>query len=173
MSKSNSITSVGMDVHKKSINVAVVLPGSSQVAEEWQLANEPRAIKRLVKKLKRLSPGEAVACYEAGPCGYTSGENTRRGHTTKAGNSHVRRILVEAAKHYRHRPTVSVVLRKPRAGQPEAVIAIADRAHSRLHRRYYKLKEGSRKHSNVATTAVARELAGFIWAVMRHEELSL
>ena len=96
-----------------------------------------------------------------------------RGGITKAGNSHVRRILVEAAKHYRHRPPVSVVLRKRRAGQPEAVIAIADRAHSRLHRRYYKLKEGSRKHSNVATTAVARELAGFIWAVMRHEELSL
>jgi len=70
MSKIDYITSVGMDVHKKSINVAVVLSGSSQVAEEWQLANEPRAIKRLVKKVKRLSPGEAVACYEAGPCGY-------------------------------------------------------------------------------------------------------
>ncbi len=370
MSENQYITSVGMDVHKRSINVAVVLPGSTQITEEWQLANEPRAIKRLVKKVKRLSPGEAVACYEAGPCGYalkrklddlglpcvviapslipvkpgeriktdrrdarklatlfmaglltevhppdpkeesvrdltraredakqdqtrarhrlsnilyrhgfiytetnnwtkthhawlrkvrfdsiqsqrvfdqyllsleqieerlttldtyieevsrseeyvekvgwlgclrgvgvvtamtilaelhdfrrfqnapelmsylgmtpseySSGESSRRGGITKAGNTHVRRMLVVATKHYRHRPAVSMHLRKRRAGQPKAVIAIADRANSRLHRRYYKLREGSGKHPNVATMAVARELAGFIWAVMRHKDL--
>ncbi len=370
MSESQYITSVGMDVHKKSINVAVVLPNSKKIDAEWQIANEPRAIKKLVKKVKRLAPGEAVACYEAGPCGYalkrkldalglpcvviapslipvkpgeriktdrrdarklaslfmaglltevhppdpaeestrdltraredtkqdqmrarhrltnmllrrgiiytetrhwtkkhyvwlrqvrfesdrsqrvfehyllsleqieerlaeldaaiteaaqseeyaekagwlgclrgvstvtamtilaelhdfrrfqsapelmcylgmtpseySSGESSHRGGITKAGNAHVRRLLMVAAKHYRHRPAVSLHLRKRRAGQPKAVIAIADRAGARLHRRYYKLREGSGKHPNVATAAVARELAGFIWAVMRHEEI--
>jgi len=65
----NGITFVGMDAHKQAINVAMLLPGARQPAE-WQVANEPAAIRRLAKKLEREAPGEVRSCYEAGPCGY-------------------------------------------------------------------------------------------------------
>jgi transposase len=65
----NGITFVGMDAHKKAINVAMLLPGQNKPVE-WQLANEPAAIRRLAKKLQREAPGEVRCCYEAGPCGY-------------------------------------------------------------------------------------------------------
>jgi transposase len=103
------------------------------------------------------------------PSEYSSGNRTRRGSITKAGNSHVRRVLVETAWNYRHRPAVSLALRQRRAGQPPAVLAIADRAQVRLHHRYVKLKEGYHKPHNKVTTAVARELVGFIWAVLTHQ----
>ena len=103
------------------------------------------------------------------PSEHSSGGHTKRGSITKAGNSHVRRVLVEAAWNYRHRPAVSVALRKRRAGQPAAVLAIADRAQHRLHKRYYRLLEGYRKPHNVVAVAIARELVGFIWAVLNHE----
>jgi len=65
----HGITFVGMDAHKKAINVAMLLPGAHQPIE-WQVANEPAAIRRLAKKLEREAPGEVRSCYEAGPCGY-------------------------------------------------------------------------------------------------------
>lgn len=65
----NGITFVGMDVHKKAINVAMLLPDARQPVE-WLVANEPAAIRRLGKKLVREAPGELRCCYEAGPCGY-------------------------------------------------------------------------------------------------------
>jgi transposase len=58
-----------MDAHKKAVNVAMLLPGAKQPVE-WQVANEPAAIRRLAKKLVREAPGEVRCCYEAGPCGY-------------------------------------------------------------------------------------------------------
>ena len=371
MSKRENTTYVGLDVHKKSINVAVILPGSISPDEEWQIANTLPSLKKMAKKVKRLAPGSALAAYEAGPCGYTpqrlledlgidcqvvapsmipikpgervktdrrdarkiavylrngeltevhpptpeeeavrdltraredikqdqqrarhrltkmldrygirytggnhwtirhrewlnrirfgegiaqqvfegylltveqaderlsrieehleevarseryaehvgwlrclrgidtvtamtilaelydfrrfrsprqlmaflgltpgehtSGSRVRRGPITKAGNSHVRKLLVEAAWNYRHRPSVSKYMKKRRDGQPAAVIAIADRAQERLHRKYFKLKEGYKKPHNVVTVAIARELVGFIWAVMNHGEVA-
>jgi hypothetical protein len=65
----NGITFVGMDAHNKAINVAMLLPEKNQPLE-WQVANEPAAIRRLAKKLEREAPGEVRCCYEAGPCGY-------------------------------------------------------------------------------------------------------
>ncbi len=115
-------------------------------------------------------PRHLMAYLGLVPSEHSSGSHTKRGGITKAGNSHVRRVLVEAAWNYRHRPAVSAVLRKRRAGQPPAVIAISDRAQQRLHKRYYHLKEGYRKPHNVVTVAIARELVGFIWAVLHHED---
>ena len=60
-------------------------------------------------------------------------------------------------------------LKRRRKGQPDEVIAIADKAQIRLHKKYRRLKEVKGKHHNVVTTAVARELVGFIWAVLTHE----
>ncbi len=369
MSENKGITYVGLDVHKASINVAMILPGSKQVDEQWQLANETRSRARMVRKLKRIGGDQVHICYEAGPCGYalqrelrdtglvcvviapslipakpgervktdprdarklvelfraglltevhpptpeeeavrdltraredaskdllsarhrlskmllrhgyrygqgcnwtqrhrawiksirfefreqqevfdnyllaveqieerlkhlgqrlealaederyaervgwlcclrgvdivtamtilaelhdisrfqnprelmsylgltpsehSSGGRTRRGSITKAGNAHVRRVLVEAAWNYRHRPAVSAHLAQRRRGQPVEIIAIADRAQQRLHKRYYRMKEAHRKHHNVVTVAVARELTGFIWNILQHEK---
>lgn len=371
MSISKNITYVGLDAHAKSIQVAVILPGSKKVDEQWQVANEERALKRLAKRLIAMAPGEVHAAYEAGPGGYalqrelerlgigcdviapslipvkpgdrvktdrrdacklallyrsglltvvqpptpadealrdltraredakkdlmsarhrvskmllrnglrfagtknwtlkhrawlkrlrfehrhaqqvfdnyllaleqieariqsldadlekaaredscsqlagwlrclrgidtvaamtilaelydlgrfqnprdlmaylgltpsetSSGSRVQRGAITKTGNAHVRRILTQAAWSYRFRPTVSGELKKRREGQPPAVIAIADRAQIRLHRRYFHLKEELLKPHNVVNVAIARELVGFIWAVLNHESVS-
>ena len=96
----------------------------------------------------------------------TTGWDPHRGPITKTGNGHVRRILVEAAKHYRHPARISRALATRRKGQPDWVIAIADKAQARLHQKYWKMVMGKGKHPNVATTAIARELVGFIWSVL-------
>lgn len=96
----------------------------------------------------------------------TTGWTPRRGPITKTGNEHVRRILVEAAKHYRHPARVSKALAQRQKGQPEWVIAVANKAQSRLHKKYSKMVWRQRKNANVAAVAVARELVGFLWAVL-------
>lgn len=100
------------------------------------------------------------------PSEHSSGERTQRGAITKAGNSHVRRRLVECSWHYRHRPAVGKPLKKRREGQPPEIIAIADKAQRRLNQRFQRLVQGSKKPSQVAIIAVARELIGFIWAAL-------
>jgi transposase len=96
---------------------------------------------------------------------HSSGGKERRGAITKAGNVRVRRLLVEAAWHYRHRPAVGYRLRKRREGQPARVIAIADRAQQRLHARTQRLRARGKPHNKVVV-AVGRELVGFLWAAM-------
>lgn len=119
------------------------------------------------------NPRDLMAYLGLTPSEHSSGSRVKRGSLTKTGNGHVRRVLIEAAWNYRHRPAVSYELRARRKGQPPAVIAIADRAQQRLHRRYYRLTEGYRKPHNVVVAAVARELVGFIWAVLNHEQEAL
>jgi transposase len=116
-------------------------------------------------------PRDLMAYLGLTPSEYSSGGRVKRGSITKAGNSHVRRVLVEAAWNYRHRPAASALLRKRREGQPPAVLAIADRAQQRLYARHHHLKEGYNKPHNVVAVALARELVGFIWAVLVHQEL--
>jgi transposase len=99
------------------------------------------------------------------PSEHSSGARERRGAITKAGNSHVRRLLVEAAWHYRHRPHVGVGIRQRRKDQPGAIIAIADRAQHRLHARFLALVARG-KAGPKAVVAIARELVGFIWAAL-------
>lgn len=100
------------------------------------------------------------------PSEASSGERQRRGAITKAGNGHARKLLIEAAWHARHKPGIPVALRARRAGQPPEVIAMADVAMQRLHRRYWRLVQRG-KPTTVAATAVARELTGFVWAALR------
>lgn len=96
----------------------------------------------------------------------SSGEKHRRGPITRAGNALVRRVLVEAAWHYQHRPAVGVALRQRRKGQPGRVIAIADKAQQRLCRRFRKLAAEHKPAPKIAV-AIARELAGFVWAALQ------
>lgn len=95
----------------------------------------------------------------------SSGDRQRLGSITKAGNSHCRHVLVQAAWSYRHRPATSIDLKRRQAGQPPAVIAHAWKAQHRLHQRFNHL--AYRKRPQIAVVAVARELIGFLWAVMQ------
>lgn len=112
------------------------------------------------------SPRQLMAYLGLVPGEHSSGERARRGAITKTGNRHVRRVLVEAAWHYRHRPAVGVKLQQRREGQPPEVIRIADRAQRRLHRRFHRLVLASGKPTQKAVVAVARELTGFIWGAL-------
>lgn len=98
------------------------------------------------------------------PSENSSGNSTRRGGITKTGNAHVRRILVEAAWHARHRPNVGTAVRRRRENQPAEVLKIAREAEARLHRKFTRMV-WQNKRSTVAAVAVARELAGFLWAI--------
>ena len=96
---------------------------------------------------------------------HSSGDRTRRGSITKAGNSHCRHVLVQAAWSYHHRPAISDDLKRRQTGQPPGVIAHAWKAQHRLHKRYQHLS--AHKPPQIAVVAVARELVGFLWAVMQ------
>jgi transposase len=96
---------------------------------------------------------------------YSSGDRERKGSITKAGNSHCRHVLVQAAWTYHYRPHLSVEIKRRQQGQPPGVVAHAWKAQQRLHARYQHL--AYRKRPQVACVAVARELVGFLWAVMR------
>lgn len=101
-----------------------------------------------------LTPG----LHASGGKGYTLS-------ITKTGNSHARRILVEAAWQYRSRPQQAAAVRRRCEGQPPSVVTQARNAQDRLHYRFKSLVEAGKKR-HVAVVAVARELAGFAWALM-------
>jgi transposase len=98
----------------------------------------------------------------------SSGDRHRLGSITKAGNTHCRHVLVQAAWSYRHRPQTSVELKRRQQDQPPAVITHAWKAQQRLHQRFVYLTD--RKRPQIAVVAVARELVGFLWAVMHDLE---
>jgi transposase len=95
----------------------------------------------------------------------SSGEREWRGSITKAGNSHMRRVLTEAAWHYRF-GRASAAITKRRRETSEEIQAIAERADARLHHRWRQMT-ARKKEANKVNIAIARELAGFIWAIAR------
>ncbi len=98
------------------------------------------------------------------PSEYSSGERTRRGAITKSGNGHARRILIEAAWAYRYLPKVSPEIQKRQEHLPLAIRAIAWKAQLRLTKRYKAMTRRG-KVPNVVVVAIAREMAGFMWAI--------
>jgi transposase len=98
------------------------------------------------------------------PSESSSGERRRQGAITKAGNSHARRLLVEAAWHHRPPSRRSVTLERRRTGKSPAVRAQADRSARRLHARWHAL-EARGKPRTIIVVAIARELAGHCWAL--------
>jgi len=97
------------------------------------------------------------------PSEHTSSNKRVLGGITKCGKAHCRRVLTEAAWHYRLKPLVSEAMQKRQENQKKEVRLIAWKAQQRLHKRFKQL--AVRKKSVVAVTAVARELAGFVWAI--------
>lgn len=112
------------------------------------------------------SPCALMAYLGLVPSEDSSGEKHRRGRITRTGNALVRRVLVETAWHYQHRPSIGVALARRRKGQPGRVIAIADKAQQRLCRRFRKLAAEHKPAPKIAV-AIARELAGFLWAALQ------
>jgi transposase len=104
------------------------------------------------------------------PSEYSTGESRRQGAITKSGSRHARRLLVEAAWHYRRPPRLGTTLERRQDGQQQAVIAIAWKAQQRLHHvwRQLDLKRGKRR--TVVAVAVARQLAAFCWAIVTHTD---
>jgi transposase len=98
------------------------------------------------------------------PSENTSGKRLRRGGITKAGNAHLRRIVVESAWSYRHWPRVGEKLRKRQQGISAEITEIAWKAQNRLHQRYIKLSMAGKEQKKIVT-AIGRELLGFIWAI--------
>jgi transposase len=122
------------------------------------IVTEVGRLSRFVRPRQLMSYSGTVASE------HSSGPRIRQGGITKTGNAHLRRIVVEAAWAYRHRPSVGPTLRKRQASLDPAVLAIAWKAQHRLHARYRSLTaQGKSPHS--AVTAVGRELLGFIWAI--------
>jgi transposase len=111
------------------------------------------------------SAGQFMAFLGLVPSERSSGNKRRQGGITKAGNSHLRRLLVEAAWHYRSYYPSSRDLSERRRGVDPGVLSYANRVGRRLNRKYMHMVLRG-KRSQVAVTAVSRELAGFLWGVM-------
>jgi transposase len=112
---------------------------------------------------ERFRPTQLGSYLGLVPSECSSGERRRQGEITKAGSKHARRLLVEAAKHYRHAPHVSVKLRRRQRDADPRAVEIAWRAQRRLHGRFRKLQAERGIQANKVTVAIARELACFCW----------
>lgn len=118
--------------------------------------------------LRRFAhPRELMGYLGLVPAEHTTGSKRRLGAITKTGNSHVRRVLVEAAWNYRFPARISPALQLRQERQPAQIRAIAWRAQLRLHHRYRRLKARGLQHNKICV-ALARELAGFLWDIGRH-----
>ena len=104
------------------------------------------------------------------PSEHSSGEKRRPGAITKVGNSHVRRLLVEAAWHARRPPRVGYELARRQGDQPPEVRERAWRAQQRLHQRWRRMAGRGKPHQKIVV-ACARELAGFVWAIATDQPL--
>lgn len=98
------------------------------------------------------------------PSEYSTGSSRRQGTITKTGNAHLRRVLIEAAWSYRHRPAKGHQLRVRQRDLPAHLTEMAWKAQHRLHRRFAALQAKGKPHTKVIT-AVGRELLGFVWAL--------
>jgi len=114
------------------------------------------------------SPRQLMSYFGLVPREHSSGERERRGAITKAGNSHVRHVLVQAAWSYRHVPKVGVGLKTRQQGQSPRVLAHTWKAQHRLYKLYHRLH--AKRPPQIAAVAVARELVGFLWSVMQDLE---
>jgi transposase len=112
-------------------------------------------------------PAQLMGFLGLVPSEESTGEERHQGPITKMGNGFARRALVEAAWHYRQPARISPPLQKRQEGLPKTVRDTAWKAQLRLCARYKYLTGTGRKKSQVAVTAVARELSGFVWAIAR------
>jgi transposase len=117
-------------------------------------------------------PSELMKFLGLVPSEYSSGARPQQGAMTKTGNTHARRVLVEGAWAYRYPAKVSRHLQLRLEKQPKVIQDISWKAQVRLCKRYQRLAAKG-KHVNIVTVAIARELAGFMWAIAKEVPRSL
>lgn len=159
----------------------------AELARNWSLMPVVEAIQALrgiefiaavtliaeVGDLSRFhNPRQLMAYLGLVPSERSTGDTVRRGGITKAGNSAARRMLVECAWHYRHPARVGAAKQIKHAALPKPVVDIAWKAQTRLCARYRALA-GKGKKPTVAVTAIARELAAFVWAIGREVQSTI
>jgi transposase len=110
-------------------------------------------------------PDQLAAYLGIVPSEHTTGQQRRLGSITKAGSTHARRLLIEAAYHYHRSPVVGEALERRQRGQAPEVIHISWRAQRRLNARWRQLKHARRKPNGIVAVAIARELAAFCWEI--------
>jgi transposase len=153
-------------IHMRAVIEALQALRGIALVSAVTIASEVGELSRFTKPRQLMGYSGAVASE------HSSGERTRRGGITKAGNAHLRRVVVEAAWAYRHRPAVGPTLRKRQAPVSPEVKEIAWKAQHRLHARYRALTARG-KCRQQAVTAIGRELLGFIWAIGVHVESTI
>ena len=137
-----------------------------QTMRGMALVNAATLIAELGDLARFANPRQLMAYLGLVPSEYSSGASVKRGGITKAGNSAARRLLIEAAWCYRFPARVSRDLRLRQEDQPKSIREIAWKGQVRLCARYRRLARTG-KPANVVTAAIARELAGFVWAIAR------
>src|SRR6516162_1702608 len=137
-----------------------------QTMRGMALVNAATLIAELGDLSRFSNPRQLMAYLGLVPSEHSSGASIKRGGITKAGNNAARRLLIEAAWTYRFPARVSRELLLRQEEQPKPIREIAWKAQLRLCARYRKLAR-SGKPANVVTAAIARELAGFVWAIAR------
>src|SRR5438132_1044519 len=137
-----------------------------QTMRGMALVNAATLIAELGDLSRFANPRQLMAYLGLVPSEYSSGASIKRGGLTKAGNRAARRLLIEAAWCYRFPARVSRELLLRQEEQPKPIREIAWKAQLRLCARYRRLARTG-KPANIVTTAIARELAGFVWAIAR------
>jgi len=110
-------------------------------------------------------PDQLSAYLGIVPCEHTTGSQRRLGSITKAGSTHARRLLVEAAYHYRRGPVVGETLERRQRGHAPEIINISWKAQRRLNARWRQLRDARRKPNGIVAIAIARELAAYCWEI--------
>jgi transposase len=119
-----------------------------------------------VGQFERFDHPDSLASYLGiVPSENTTGQQRRQGAITKAGSTHARRLLIEAAYHYQRTAVNGEKIQRRQEGQPAHIINIAWRAQRRLNARWRQLKHQRSKPNSVVAVAIARELAGFCWEI--------
>jgi transposase len=135
------------------------------------LVNAATLIAELGDLSRFADPRQLMAYLGLVPSEHSSGASVRRGGITRAGNGAARRLLIEAAWSYRFPARISRELLLRQENQPKPIRDIAWKGQVRLCARYRKLARTG-KPANVVTTAIARELTGFVWAIARQVMLA-
>lgn len=171
-------------VHEADARVERLTTALRDQVEGWRFAPVVRALMTLrgiefvtavtlIAELGDLArfghPKQLMSYLGLVPSEYSTGESRVQGKITKAGNGHVRRVLIESAWSYRYPARMSRPLVVRAEGQPKAVTDLAWRAQLRLCSRYRRLA-GRGVHQNKICVAIARELAAFVWDVARHAQ---
>ncbi len=115
-------------------------------------------------------PSQLMSYLGLVPSEHSSGETRRQGAITKTGSRHARRLLVEAAWHYRRPPRKGTTLERRQDGQPAVAVAISWKAQQRLHQLWRRLDHQRGKRRTLVAVAVARHLAGFCWAIVNTDQ---